>query len=141
MIVRLTEQDIRGIVRESVKKLIKEEERYIDRMIRLRWQRFDMSNLKPIFDNLGLKRGGHGFSIGGDSGYISLRLDNPDVEFRAYNNGKVFACFDYDKNAGAWGGYSRECEITDPDVFKNPKWFDLIKRNGAKKSPDIIMRQ
>jgi len=113
---------------------------WIDEMVAERWDSFNRSKLKPILDNLGLKRGGHGFSIGGDSGYIHLRLYNPDVEIREYeHNGKVFVHFGYDDSAGAWGGYTRKYEVTDPAIFKSPRWMDAVKRGGVKTSPDVIM--
>ena len=136
-IIKLTEADLHRIVRESVDRIISEN--YIDDMIESRWRAFNNSKLKPIFDNLGLKRGGGGFSIGGDLGYISLKLYKDNVEIRQYDNGKVFVCFGYDDNAGAWGGYTKKYEVKDPDIFKTPRWKQLIKSNYSAKSPDVVM--
>lgn len=115
------------------------EENWIDRMVRRTWERVNNSNLKPIMDNLGLKRGSDNFTIDRDSGYIALKLYSPKVEIRACDNGKVFVHFCYDDNAGAWGGYTRKCEVSDTDIFKNPQWFSIIKKGGVKTTPDIIM--
>lgn len=113
---------------------------YIDEMVSSMWESFSRSKLKPIFDNLGLKRGCHGYSIGGDSGYIHLRLYNPDIQIREYDhNGKVFVFFGYDNRVGAWGGYTRKYEVKDPSIFKNPRWKTIIKQGGVKASPDVIM--
>ena len=103
-------------------------------MVRVRMDRFNRSKLKPIIDNLGLKA-----SIGGDLGYISARLYAFNAEIREYDNGKVFFYFDYDENAGAWGGYTRRYEVKDPDVFKSPRWRSIVKSEGVKTSPDVIM--
>ena len=115
------------------------EESYIDRMVRRTWERFDKSKLKPIFDNLGLKKGSGGYTIGGDFGYLSLKLYSPKVEIQACDNGKIFVRFGYDDNVGAWGGYTRKCEVKDTDIFKDPKWFSIVKRNAVKANPDVIM--
>lgn len=115
------------------------EESYIDRMVRQTWERFDKSKLKPIFDNLGLKKGSGEFAISHDLGYIALEIYSPKVEIRAYENGKVFVHFGYDDYVGAWGGYTRKCEVKDTDIFKDPKWFGIIKRNAVKATPDVIM--
>lgn len=112
---------------------------YIDSIVSSVWERFNRSRLKPILDNLGLKRGDNGFSIGGDMGYQSLRLYSPNAEIREYENGKLFVHFGYDDKAGAWGGYTRKYEVKDPDIFKSPRWKEIIKREGAKTSPDVIM--
>lgn len=138
-VIRLTESDLHRIVKESVMRILSEEESYVDQMIRRSWERFNRSKLKPIFDNLGLKRGGGGFSLSGDLGYISLKLDNPRVEIREYDNGKVFVHFGYDNNAGAWGGFTRKYEVKDPNIFKKPRWYEIIKRGGMETSPDVIM--
>ena len=111
---------------------------YIDEMVSRVKSRFERSRLKPIYDNLGLKPGGR-YSIGGDLGYISLKLYDHDAEVRAYDNGKVFVHFGYDNKAGAWGGYTRKYEVTDPDIFKKPKWKTIIQSEGVKTSPDVIM--
>ena len=138
-LIRLTEADLHRVIKESISKILSEEESYIDRMVRQRWESFNKSKLKPILDNLGLKRGGGGFSIGGDLGYISLKLYNPNVEIRQYRDGKVFVHFGYDDNAGAWGGYTRKYEVKDPSLFKNRRWLDIIRKEGIKTSPDVIM--
>ena len=110
---------------------------YIDEIVNSAWARFNRSKLKPILDNLGLKRGGKGFSIGGDLGYISLKLYDHDAEVRAYDNGKVFVHFGYDDKAGAWGGYTRKYEVTDPDIFKRPRWKTIIKQGEVKTQSDV----
>lgn len=138
-LIRLTESDLHKIIKESVKRILNEEESWIDRMVRSRWERFDNSKLKPIFDNLGLKRGGGNFTIDGDLGYISLKLYNPKVEIRAYDNGKVFVHFGYNDEAGAWGGFTRKYEVKDPNIFKSPRWKEIIKKGGMETSPDVIM--
>ena len=115
------------------------EENWIDRMVRRTWERVNNSNLKPIMDNLGLKRGSGNFTISGDLGFISLKLNSPKVEIQACDNGKVFVRFDYNDNVGAWGGYTRKYEVKDTDIFKNPRWFSIIKKDGIKTSPDVIM--
>lgn len=112
-------------------------ESYIDEMVRRTKERFNRSRLKPIFDNLGLKSGE--YSIGGDLGYQSLRLYKFDAEIREYHNGQVFVHFGYDDRVGAWGGYTRKYEVTDPDIFKSPRWRETIKSGGVKTSPDVIM--
>ena len=111
---------------------------YIDRMVSNTLARFNRSKLKHIFDNLGMKPG-DGYSIGGDLGYMSLRLYAFDAEVRQYDNGKVFVYFDYDDRVGAWGGYTRKYEVKDLDVFKSPRWKSIIKSEGVKASPDVIM--
>ena len=111
---------------------------YIDDMVRSATERFERSKLKTIRDNLCLKPGGR-YSIGGDLGYQSLRLYDFDAEIREYDNGKVFVLFGYDDRAGAWGGYTRKYEVKDPDIFKSPRWKEIIKREGTKASPDVIM--
>ena len=111
---------------------------YIDTMVSNTLARFNRSKLKIVCDNLGLKPGG-GYSIGGDLGYISLRLFYCGAEVRQYNNGKVFVYFDYDDSVGAWGGYTRKYEVKDLDIFKSPRWKSIIKSEGVKASPDVIM--
>lgn len=115
-----------------------QKESYIDQMVRRTTDRFNRSKLKPIIDNLGLKPGG-GYSIGGDLGYMSVKLYAFNAEVRQYDNGKVFVYFDYDDSVGAWGGYTRRYEVKDPDVFKSPRWKSIIKSEGVKTSPDVIM--
>ena len=138
-LVRLTESDLHRMVVESVNKILSEES-YVDRMVNSAWRRFDRSGLKPIFDNLGLKRGGGGFSLGGDFGYTSFKLYNPNVEFRDYDkDGRVFVFFGYDPNAGALGGFTRKYEVKDPDIFKNPNWKRIIQKDSTSTSPDVIM--
>lgn len=110
---------------------------YIDEMVRRTTDRFNRSKLKTIIDNLGLKPGG--YSIGGDLGYMSVRLYAHDAEVRQYDNGKVYVYFGYDDNAGAWGGYTRKYEVKDLDIFKSPRWKSIIKSEGTKASPDVIM--
>lgn len=112
---------------------------YIDEIVSSMWGRFNRSRLKPILDDLGLKRGDKGFSISGDLGYVSLKLYDHDVEVRAYDNGKMFVYFGYDVKAGAWGGYTRKYEVTDTGIFKNPRWKTIIKQGGVKTQPDVIM--
>ena len=112
---------------------------WIDEMVEEIWSRFNSSRLKPILDNLGLKRGDKGFSIGGVLGYQSLKLYDFDAEVRQYDNGKLFVFFGYDGSAGAWGGYTRKYEVTDPAIFKSPRWMNAVKRGGVKTSPDVIM--
>ena len=138
-LIRLTEQDLHRIVRESVMKVITEEESYVDRMVRRAWERFNNSRLRPIFDALNLKKGE--YSIGGDYSYQSLKLLKHDIEIREYNNGRIFVHFGYDGNAGAWGGYTRKCEVKDPSIFSNPRWMSIIKRGGTETAPDVIMKQ
>ena len=133
----LSERKLRNIIIESIKDVLNEEESYIDRMVRNRRSDFENSPLKVIVDNMGLKRGE--YTIGGDMGYRCIRLDNPDMEIRLYNNGKIFVHYGYDGNAGAWGGYTRKCEVKNPDFFKNPAWEKIVMSNGAKTSPDVIM--
>lgn len=147
--IRLTEQDLQKIINETVNRILSEnnesevryikEESYVDRMIRAKYERFDRSKLKPIFDNLGLKRGDGKYTLSGDYGYESFKLNSPNVEFREYDNGKVYVLFGYNDNAGAWGGYTKKYEVTDPNIFKSPNWMRLIKQSGEKTSPDVIM--
>ena len=112
---------------------------YIDEIVSSVKSSFERSKLKPIFDNLGLKPGGR-YSIGGDDCYMSLRLYAHDAEVREYyHNGKVYVYFDYDNSVGAWGGYTRKYEVKDPAIFKSPRWKDIIKSEGVKASPDVIM--
>ena len=116
------------------------EENWIDRLVRERWESFNKSKLKPILDNLGLKRGDSGFGLSGDSGYISFKLYAKNVEFREYyHNGKVYVFFGYDDNAGAWGGYTRKYEVTDASIFKKTNWMSLVNDSGKKASPDVVM--
>ena len=152
-IIRLTESDIHRIVKESADDVIqrilkrREEEKKIskdrpgesaiDKYVRWMRFRFDNSGLKPILDVLHLKQGQ--YVIGGDSGYLALKLNNPRVEIREYDNGKIFVHFGYDNNAGAWGGFTRKYEVKDPNIFKNPRWYEIIKRGGMETSPDVIM--
>lgn len=117
---------------------MEKEESYIDRMVRRTTDRFNRSRLKPIIDNLGLKPGS-GYSIGGDLGYMSVRLYAHDAEVRQYDNGKVYFYFGYDDNAGAWGGYTSRYEVKNLDIFKSPRWKSIIKSEGVKTSPDVIM--
>lgn len=114
-------------------------EDWADRLVRQRWESFNNSKLRTIFDNLGLKRGGDGFVLDADYGYICFRYYRANVEFRQYHNGKVFVLFGYDDNAGAWGGYMRKCEVKNTDIFKNPRWLSIIKQNGIKATPDVVM--
>ena len=112
---------------------------YIDTMVSNTLARFNRSKLKIVRDNLGLKPGGGGYTIGGDLGYMSVRLYAHDAEVRQYDNGKVYVYFDYNDNAGAWGGYTRKYEVKDLDIFKSPRWKSIIKSEGVKASPDVIM--
>jgi hypothetical protein len=70
---------------------------------------------------------------------MSFKLDKPNVEFREYDNGKVFVLFGYDSNAGAWGGYTQKYEVKDTDIFKSPDWVRTIKSGSTKTQPDVIM--
>lgn len=112
---------------------------YIDRMVSNTLARFNRSKLKIVRDNLGLKTEDRKYCISGDLGYISLRLFAFDAEVRQYDNGKVFVYFDYDDRVGAWGGYTHKYEVKDLDVFKSPRWKSIIKSEGVKASPDVIM--
>lgn len=118
---------------------MEKKESYIDTMVNNKLARFNRSKLKTVRDNLGLKPGGDGYSIGGDSGYMSLRLFYCGAEVRQYDNGKVFVYFDYDDRVGAWGGYIRKYEVKDLEIFKSPRWKSIIKSEGVKASPDVIM--
>lgn len=118
---------------------MEKKESYIDRMVRRKTEWFNRSKLKIVRDMLGLKPGGDGYSIGGDSGYMSLRLFTHGAEVRQYDNGKVFVYFDYDDRAGAWGGYTRRYEVKDLEIFKSPRWKSIIKSEGTTTSPDVIM--
>lgn len=112
---------------------------YIDEWLASRvTSRFERSRLKPIRDILGLKPG-EDYCISGDLGYQSLRLFKHGVEIREYDNGKVYVYFGYNDSVGAWGGYTRKYEVKDPAVFKSPRWKDIIKSEGVKASPDVIM--
>jgi len=137
--IRLTEQDLQKIIKETVNKILSEDLSYVDRMISAKYDRFDRSKLKPIFDNLGLKRGDGKYTLSGDYGYQSFKLNRPKVEFREYDNGKVYVFFGYNDNVGAWGGYTKKYEVTDPNIFKSPNWMRLISQEGEKASPDVIM--
>lgn len=107
-------------------------------MVRAVLNRFNNSKLKIIFDNLGIKQGSRDYILSGDEGYISIKLYNPNVEFRQYGN-VVWMFFGYDDNAGAWGGYTRKYKVVDLDIFKTPKWKQIIKTDGVKATPDVIM--
>ena len=138
-IIRLTESDLHRIIRESVNSILKEDLSWIDKCVNDTWNRVNKSKLKPILDNLGLARGKGGFSIGGDYNYDSIKLYNPRVEIRAYYNGDVYMFFGYNDNVGAWGGFTKKYEVTDPDIFKTSKWKQIIKNGGVDTSPDVIM--
>ena len=112
---------------------------YIDTMVSNTLARFNRSKLKTVRDNLGLKLEDRKYGISGNSGYMALRLYAYDAEVRQYDNGKVFVYFDYDDSVGAWGGYTRKYEVKDLDVFKSPRWKSIIKSEGVKASPDVIM--
>lgn len=112
---------------------------YIDTMVSNTLARFNRSKLKTVRDNLGLNPKDGKYCISGDLGYMSLRLYAYDAEVRQYDNGKVFVYFDYDDSVGAWGGYTRKYEVKDLDVFKSPRWKSIIKSEGVKASPDVIM--
>ena len=123
--------------KKLTEKSLAEKESVIDRMIRESNERFNNSRLKPISDNLGLKQ--DQFCISGDLGYMCIKIFNPKVEIRQYQNGRIFVFFDYDDNIGAWGGYSRKYEVKDTDFFKSPKWMETIKDGGVETSPDVII--
>ena len=118
---------------------MEKEENYIDRMVSNTLARFNRSKLKTVRDNLGLNPKDGKYCISGDLGYMSLRLFYCGAEVRQYDNGKVFVYFDYDDRVGAWGGYTRRYEVKDLDVFKSPRWKSIIKSEGVKTSPDVIM--
>ena len=118
---------------------MEKEENYIDRMVSNTLARFNRSKLKTVRDNLGLNPKDGKYCISGDLGYMSLRLFYCGAEVRQYDNGKVFVYFDYDDSVGAWGGYTRKYEVKDLDVFKSPRWKSIIKSEGVKTSPDVIM--
>lgn len=114
-----------------------ENESYIDWMVRSIRSRFDRSKLKPILDMLCLKKGE--YCISGDLGYQCIKLIRHNAEIREYDDGKIFVHFGYNESVGAWGGYTRRCEVKDTNIFKDPMWFYTIKQNGTKTSSDVIM--
>lgn len=129
--VRLTESELRGMIREEVSGVLAEELSARDRWFMGR------TRLKAVFDLLRLKPGE--YTLTADMGYKAIELYDPEMQIREYDNGKIFVHYGYDDSVGAWGGFTRKCEVGDISVFKSPKWKSIIMGRGGETTPDVIM--